>query len=1178
MRRFSRPASLSPSQPFPWAISCCSFKAVAGLSRAAREENAGTSTMKPNFALDLSHEGIGLFHRSKGGWTLVGDVALDDPDLPQKVDILRKNAADLEKGGFSTKLIIPNSQILFTTLTAPGPDEIAREVQIRAGLEGLTPYEVGELVFDWQAKGDTVTVAVIARETLAEAEAFASEHRMNPVSFVARAGQNGFSGEAFFGKSGGASALLGPGQRVDRDAKPVPRQTEQRVIPAAPAAPESPEPSEPKDETTQETPTPPASKSEPVVLTSPGPDQAEPPADTLAPFPDIPAGVDPQTGDTPAKAGGPDRVDPGRADPNRNDPGRDDQDDLEQALASVPDPDPAPRTPSTPSVPPAPKTSKSTPVSAPMLAPFPSIPDDTDEPAPLPPITPVIRDLPEDKLSPEKPNTEKASAEKTGDKVKSRGGKGKKTTQQVSKTEADAPVLPDATGDQVERTFSKTAAASLAKAPAPADVAKPMSPSAAPSMPTRADSDETPNAASGAASSAASDATPGAPPVTPAFSTRRAPQAAAQTTTPTASPPDPHSPPSARFAPDLAGGTPTQTPTTAPRLGAVSRADTRDGTGLPKAPVAPGPQPHVPVTAPSLIPDPEDAATKSKPLQPKPLQPKSLKSKPVTSKPGKATTSDSRDRAAASGAALMAAARKGLSGAAGQAGKAGKALASRTASRTASRKAAKTIQATQAVTKDATASTATTPAKLAMRLPGLGRKSAQSTPPGAAPDTAIAPPPARRSEAEALTVFGARSPSDVGGKPRYLGLILTLVLLLAMAVAAVWSMFFLSDDATASFIQPDQDLIAALEAPADTLPPGPSEAPDVSEIAPEPDPDITEPDPSLGAAPEPLDQAAAEARYAATGIWQRAPEPAQAPSGDRVDDLYVASIDPALRGQDAVALPPASSLGAGDTPRASATPPPPGTRFDLDENGLVLATPQGALNPDGVMVIAGRPAVVPGRRPNTGPAAAPVLTQPDLPRIRPTRRPEGLVESSQRATLGGRTLEQLATLPPQRRPQRALPPQPDPAAVAEALAQAQEGADEPLAPASEYAIATSPQPAHRPRNFDRIVSRATPTDNSDGSTVVAAAATTRAPSIPTRASVAQQATMTNAINLNRINLIGIYGSSSARRALVRMSNGRYVKVSVGDRLNGGKVTSITASKLTYQKGGKTHTLEVLPLG
>ena len=94
----------------------------------------------------------------------------------------------------------------------------------------------------------------------------------------------------------------------------------------------------------------------------------------------------------------------------------------------------------------------------------------------------------------------------------------------------------------------------------------------------------------------------------------------------------------------------------------------------------------------------------------------------------------------------------------------------------------------------------------------------------------------------------------------------------------------------------------------------------------------------------------------------------------------------------------------------------------------------------------------------------------------------------------------------------------------------------------------------------------------------AVAPATTTPAIPTSASVANQATTPNAIDLREINLLGISGPSNARRALVRMENGRYVTVKVGDRLDGGRVTSITSDGLTYQKGARNYTLQLLPLG
>ncbi len=90
----------------------------------------------------------------------------------------------------------------------------------------------------------------------------------------------------------------------------------------------------------------------------------------------------------------------------------------------------------------------------------------------------------------------------------------------------------------------------------------------------------------------------------------------------------------------------------------------------------------------------------------------------------------------------------------------------------------------------------------------------------------------------------------------------------------------------------------------------------------------------------------------------------------------------------------------------------------------------------------------------------------------------------------------------------------------------------------------------------------------------APAPATAEPQIPTRASVASQATVENAIRLNRMNLIGIYGSSSDRRALVRLPSGRYVKVQVGDRVDGGRVAAISDRELQLVKGSQNVVLRV----
>lgn len=178
--------------------------------------------MKPNFALNLSHDGIGLLHRGKSGWERVGEVALDAPDFGERLTALRRAAKTRAPEGVTTKIVVPASQILYTEITAPGPQSAVRRRQIADALEGMTPYAVPDLVFDWCGQGEVVQVAVVARETLAEAEAFADDCGFFPVSFVAAPDPAQFAGEPWFGITTTAPAHLPQGARIERDTEALP--------------------------------------------------------------------------------------------------------------------------------------------------------------------------------------------------------------------------------------------------------------------------------------------------------------------------------------------------------------------------------------------------------------------------------------------------------------------------------------------------------------------------------------------------------------------------------------------------------------------------------------------------------------------------------------------------------------------------------------------------------------------------------------------------------------------------------------------------------------------------------------------------------------------------------------------------------------------------------------------
>lgn len=173
--------------------------------------------MTPNFALSLSFEGIRLLQRGADGWLLVDEVALDDADLGAALARMKERAAQLDPSPLRTKLLIPNDQIRYLALDNPRADED----DIRASLDGATPYALDDLVFDYSRGGGRTYVAAIARETLDEAEGFAAGYGFNPVSFAAVPDAFTFVGEAFFGRTSAAASLLTDGQTIERDVNAV---------------------------------------------------------------------------------------------------------------------------------------------------------------------------------------------------------------------------------------------------------------------------------------------------------------------------------------------------------------------------------------------------------------------------------------------------------------------------------------------------------------------------------------------------------------------------------------------------------------------------------------------------------------------------------------------------------------------------------------------------------------------------------------------------------------------------------------------------------------------------------------------------------------------------------------------------------------------------------------------
>jgi hypothetical protein len=115
-------------------------------------------------------------------------------------------------------------------------------------------------------------------------------------------------------------------------------------------------------------------------------------------------------------------------------------------------------------------------------------------------------------------------------------------------------------------------------------------------------------------------------------------------------------------------------------------------------------------------------------------------------------------------------------------------------------------------------------------------------------------------------------------------------------------------------------------------------------------------------------------------------------------------------------------------------------------------------------------------------------------------------------------------------------------------------------------LARSLRPESRPRAIELAALLPAP--------VVAKPSEIQAPTAISRKTVTRSATRKNVVNLRNINIIGIIGTTRLRNALVRLPNGQVVKVRIGDRLDGGRVTDISSKTLTYAKSGRSITLNM----
>lgn len=1050
--------------------------------------------MKPSFALTLSHESIGLLHRTAQGWVPVGTVATDDPDLDGALEYLRRTALGLEPQGFATKLVIPNSEILYDSVFAPGPKAAIRRAQIAAALEGRTPYAVDELVFDWSGTGDMVQVAVVAREFLTEAEAFATKHGFNPVSFVALPDPGGFAAEPWFGTTTCAESILAPGEKVVRDQDPIRITTRAggRGKPAAavaepepPAEPPAAEP-EPPAETAARDAAP-----DPVVEPAPEP-AAEAPAAPVA---------DPEPAPQPDPVAAPDPA-PEPALPAEPDPLPD------PARGGEAEAEPEPVAPAAPAPQPEPVAEPvADPGAEPVAEPEPAIaaPEPQVAAAPLPaaipdPVadSPAAQDLPPEAVPARQPAAPLRNASPL------------------------AEIGPDQTlswpGEDADDALDRTQAAlaaSLAPAPGPAEAAL------VAGLRREDDLSDIPP--------------PVSAPVQRALAAARASRDAGSATR---APVRAESP---------ASGLTEKMQKIIAKTAKPSRAKVKEKAPAraTQAPAAPPPLP--PSASQPQVPPARTEAEKMTVF--------GQRRAPVGGKPrflGLALigglllvllliavwAATVLEPPRQDGAAPQDAAAESVASA--------------------------SVEPEPAAAQDGLQDAALPAPDSASPAEATETAAAEPAPPEVAPatETAAAPvePPPQGVPADQAAATGPAGPaSDAGAEVQLPRADAALSGLSVPALAALPG----ADPAPgAPPVLPEFGALYQFGADGQILPtPDGVITPDgVRLVAGRPAP-LPPPRPEGLAPPAPEQAAAPPPPAEAEAVAEPAPQTAPAAAAPAPGGIAILPAAPAApEAAETATFQPDSTLPQRRPPQR-----PAGLEVPAAPATAAPEADQGALTPDSLAAYA-------ARRPAQRPASLAAAAAAEADRAREVAAAAAAAAAAA-STAAAQQPEATAGLAPTRRPPAR------PADFSRAVAAAVAAAVAPPAPSTRTApAAREPEPEPEPQ---RTASRSGARDHTRGARGEEEVLEDNEPEVsgraaqaPTRASVARQATVTGALNLGRTNLIGVFGTQNARYALVRESGGRLVRVKVGDRIDGGRVTAIGQTELSYQRGGQTVQLRM----
>lgn len=202
------------------------------------------STFKTTYALDLTNEGISLWHRGKNkSWTLLGNVALTAPNFSDDIEKLKDKQTPDINGKYTAQVRIPQSEIFASITDISGASGKVATAKIKYFLEESTPYKADELAYDFEddPSSKNTYVAAVTKQTIAEAREFITGYGFKAAFYTTKLDKKQFprnprfyDGDTAQHDKAAEIQVTEPAKKPIAAALPTPK----RANPATPAKPE----------------------------------------------------------------------------------------------------------------------------------------------------------------------------------------------------------------------------------------------------------------------------------------------------------------------------------------------------------------------------------------------------------------------------------------------------------------------------------------------------------------------------------------------------------------------------------------------------------------------------------------------------------------------------------------------------------------------------------------------------------------------------------------------------------------------------------------------------------------------------------------------------------------------------------------------------------------------------